>query len=198
MRRSSLARRPSLQPAMWNNPLFHWRPAQRGITRPRDVLCFTCISAPLFRQQASEEARARWRERVPTSGCVNATEGLPCWKPREPLHWPSSGTVHPITCPGWRRPGLWFFVFCFFVFHSEIMVTRLSSIAELRLEPVGKSASLRLWFDGLQTAGWFSKIKQASRSHPVRPFTRWPADLSIFSIRATEGEYKYPDSGIFI
>lgn len=61
-----------------------------------------------------------------------------------------------------------------------------------------KSISPCFQFDGLQTAGWFSKIKQASRSHPVKPFTRWPADLSIFSIRATQGEYKYPDSGKFI
>lgn len=77
--RSSLTRLPSLRPAMWNNPLFHWHPAHCGITCPRDVLCFTHSHVLARHSFASRPQRrpACWRERVKTSLRVNVTEGLP-------------------------------------------------------------------------------------------------------------------------
>lgn len=141
--RSSLTRLPSLRPAMWNNPLFHWHPAHCGITCPRDVLCFT-HSHVLARHSFASRPQKRpacWRERVKTSLRVNVTEGLPAG---------SKWSAHPDLrqAPCIKLPAMAdadhviFFVF-FFVnlqyFYREIMGVQSLPLsgAELRLESVG-------------------------------------------------------------
>lgn len=143
------------------------------------------------------------RERVKTSGCVNATEGLPAGSVYSgPRQAPAPNDLPWLTQ---TRDFFNFFlqicsIYLFIYFTETNWVHGPSPVVWSRTPAWAsrKSISPCFQFDGLQTAGWFSKIKQASRSHPVKPFTHWPADLSIFSIRVTQGEYKYPDSGKFI